>query len=171
MLSLVVPARASFSCRLTEQLGNPQINSNPNFWEDFGKIAENGSDRDLGDLLRKYGVDERSDAPSSGAVDRRAAAPAKPAFQMSRTAATELDRLPPGLRRKANDFLELARKGPTEMFRELRQNRGGWQLEKLQGEQGMSVRINQGYRVVFKELADHTIDIVRISKTATHGGH
>lgn len=166
-------ATANFSCHLTQQLGNPKVSSDAKFWEEFGEISERGSDRELAELLRKYEVDPRvSSRPVS--LERRAAgAPASPAYQMSHTAKSELKSLQPALRDKADEFLQLAKGGSADLYAKLRANQGRWQLERLSGRQSdlQSVRLNQGYRVVFRERSDKSIEIVNFSKTATHGGH
>ncbi len=163
---------ANFSCRLTQQLGNPAISSNAKFWEEFGRISENGSDRELASLLQKYEVDARSPNSSPNRERRSVDVPSRAAFQLNQVARNELRNLQPAIRDKANEFLELAKGGSPNLFAQLRNNQGRWQLEKLNGKKSdlHSVRLNQGYRVVFRERPDRSIEIVNFSKTATHGG-
>lgn len=169
---------AGYSCHLTEQLGNPSIANNAKFWEEFGKISERGSDRELAELLKRYEVDARE---SSGSVDRSSSeanrrelgpvASAAPAYRMNHTAQKELSKLQPNLRNHANDFLELAKGGRAQLYAELRKNQSSWKLEKLRGGEGFSARLNNGYRVQWSEGPNDSIEITHFSKTSTHGGH
>jgi hypothetical protein len=165
-----LPSYAGFSCRLAQRLGDPRIANDANFWEDFGRISDRGNDRELADLLRRHGIDDRGGGRPD--VPARGGTPQRTPIQMNQTATRELRLLQPGLREKAEEFMQLARGGSSDLFAQLRQNQGRWQLERLSGMNGLhSVRLNQGYRAVFRARNDGSIEIVNFSKTATHGGH
>lgn len=165
---------AGFSCHLTQQLGNPKVTGDAKFWEEFGRISDKGNDRELADLLKRYDVDARANSAPVGAtaqIERRAVIPSGPAYRMNHTAQKELKKLQPNLRDRASEFLEIAKTGRSKLYAELRKNQSSWEFEKLNGNLGYSARLNGGYRVQWTEGANDSIEILRFSKTATHGGH
>lgn len=173
-LLFCVVSLANFSCHLTQQLGNPKIASDAKFWEEFGRISDKGSDRELADLLKRYNVDARtSSAPARNAAqgERRAVAPAGPAYRMNNAAQKDLKKLQPNVRSRASEFLELAKGGRSDLYAALRRNQSSWEFKKLKADEGYSVRLDGGYRVQWIERPGDSIEIIHIDKTSTHGGH
>lgn len=163
-------ANANFSCRMTEHFGNPALANNAKFWEDVGEVSANGGgDRELANLLKKYGVDERQDSMIVATERRRTPPPpTAPAYQLARKATKELETLRPSLRVKANDFLELARQGRSTFYKGLRNNQERWRLHHLEGGREQSANLDNGYRAIFRERDDGVIEVLRFSKTASH---
>lgn len=160
-------------CLLTEALRDPKFSSNEKFWEEYGKLSAQKrlSDDELKNLIHKHGGSLEGESKNTSSLN-----PKESAFKPSNTlhihskAESEIQKLSPILRKKVDEFLELAVK--PSGFDEIRQNAGRWHLEKLTkakdvGDNIYTVRLNSGYRVLF-ERKDNTIEILRVNKEPIH---
>ncbi len=89
-------------------------------------------------------------------------------FEFTKKAAKDFDNLQPYLQKKCNEFTD-----ELKTVDDARHVGALWALEKLSssqdfGSETYSIRLNQGYRVVFTIEDDHSVIIQRISKTLTH---
>ncbi|MGZ3768691.1 MAG: type II toxin-antitoxin system RelE family toxin [Bdellovibrio sp.] len=151
-------------CLLNEALKNPNLNSNPKFWEEFSKLSEKGtpSDRDLETLVNKYsGTATNLSTSNPGVAFGKALK-----ISVHSNAEKEISSLPKNLRSKVDEFLEIATKPGG--LKEIRENPGRWHLEKLKKDNSHTVRLNGGYRILF-ENDDEVLKILRVNREQIHG--
>lgn len=159
-----VPTWAS-ECLLNEALKNPALNSNPKFWEDLSQLSEKGkpSDDQVTALIARHGGKvERTSGPSSEGSFLK-----KPtSLSVAHKAEKEIHALPKNLRAKVDEFLEIALKSGG--MQEIRENPGRWHLEKLNGTKAHTVRLNDGYRILF-DYSDEGLKVLRVNREQIHG--
>lgn len=155
-------------CGLEAALRDPNIASNPQFWEDYSKLPSTEDTKAVGDLLRKYGHHDAG----GGVTPAQATTAHNPnrslSLNVDKKAEREIAHLPPNLKSKVDDFVTTISK-PGGVL-EVRNNPGRYHLEKLSqfGENAYSVRLNDGYRVLF-DMTDAEFSIRRVNKGQIHG--
>lgn len=179
-------AHGSLSCKMLKLLEAPEFRENASFWEGFAKISAKGepSEANLLKLLEQHGIKPNS-SPARGDSDDQASAahgskrkvtlstPPSAPYSLNSQAAKDLAKIQSqhGLKSKFEEFLKSIPNGAKDLSH-LKDHSNGWKLEKLSsaqfGEHHYSVRLNQGYRVVFEAAADGQVVIKHISKTVTH---
>lgn len=165
---LILSTSAGFAsqCLLNEALKDPKLSGNAKFWEELSELNAKGkvSDQKLKELISKY----------DGNIVSPAAAPVSPAMfaksarlTIQSKAEKEIKVLPKGLKGKVDEFLDIALK-PRGM-QELRSNPGRWNLEhiKAEGPNTYSVRLNDGYRVLF-DFKDDALQVRRVNREQIH---
>lgn len=169
-LLVSVVASANPSCEGLQKL-KPALRDNPNFWNAYAEKPPR-NDAELQKFIENF---EKEHHPTNATAVAHAAndVPTGPRYRLTQSANKDLKKISsqPGLRMKLDQFLQLAHKDQKTFYHELRSQPGKWSLEKIREFDGYSVRLNDGYRVVFRETEDGMIDIINFSKTATHGGH
>ena len=164
-----MPTRAA-DCLLQEALKNSKLNSNPQFWEELNQLSANGqpSNHSLNSLIEKYsgkGTELKNNSSSLEVVEKIKNSPLR--YSLEKKAEKEIRALPPNLRIKADEFLEVAlRPGGLQ---ELGNNPGRWNFEKLiqHGKNAYTVRLNGGYRILF-DIEDKELKIRRVNKGQIH---
>ena len=166
---LVVISTSSFAglrCDLASKLGDPKIVSNLDFWEEFNKLQASGKlhDRDLESLFKKYGVDSNGSAPSVPSV-----AQSRPfSYSTTSKADKDLKKLPNNLRKNYEEFMSIM--SDRDGFKALYDNPGRWHYEKLKAQDNLhTVRLNGGYRVLFKKVDDgNGIEVLEVNRDSIH---
>jgi len=157
-------AKASDNCILSAALKDPKIANNPQFWNDYAKINSSklSSDKEVELLLEKYKLSLQS-APNS----RAEFSPSRK-FNIQHKAEKEIQHLPKNLHQKLDEFIATAT--ASKGLKDLLDNPGRWHYEKLPqfGSKAHSVRLNDGYRVLF-DVTDDVIEIRRVNKGQIHG--
>lgn len=152
-------------CLLSEALKDPQLSANEEFWREYGALSpkEQASDSHLKALVSKYRSADRTVGPSATPNAVRVLN-----LAIQNKAEKEIKVLPPNLKQKVDEFLSVALKAGG--IKEIRDNPGRWHLEKLPqfGESAYSVRLNDGYRVLFDAGPD-AIEVRRVNKGQIHG--
>ncbi len=159
------------SCSLSDVLKDPALSQNAAFWDDYAKLAGKGepSEMKMQALVEKY-------KGSAGSSKSTATAAAKSDFKASSTyrvqakAEKEIKALPKNLNGKVDEFIELATKPGG--IQEIRNNPGRWHYEKLAqfGDNAHSVRLSDGYRILFDYDKDtNHFEIRRVNKGQIHG--
>lgn len=90
---------------------------------------------------------------------------------LTKSAEKDLSHLQPYLHEKYNEFIR-----DVESVDTISHLPHHWKLEKMNQQEifmvpTYSIRINHGYRVFFQLGQAHTVNIIAISKTLSHGGH
>lgn len=168
LISIIsVPAGAT-DCLLNQALKDPNLSSNPKFWEDLSQLSEKGkpSDQAVKALIARHGghIDGSDTRTNAGAPSFN-----KPvSLIMDHKAEKEIHALPKNLKSKVDEFLEVALK-PGGMH-ELHENPGRWHLEKIvqEGNKAHTVRLNDGYRILF-DYSDDGLKVRRVNKGQIHG--
>lgn len=154
-------------CGLEAALKDPKIANNAAFWEEYSKLPSTEDAKAVGELLRKYGHQESGAGNAAqGAISKN---PAKSlSLKVDRKAEKEIAHLPSNLRAKIDEFTASMIK-PGGVL-EVRNNPGRYHLERLTqfGEHAYSVRLNDGYRVLF-DMTDTEFSIRRVNKGQIHG--
>lgn len=157
-------AQASESCLLNEALKDPTIANNPQFWEDYAKINSSklSSEKEVELLLAKYKLSANTATTSATEFS-----PSRK-INIQHKAEKEIQHLPKNLHQKLDEFISTAT-GPHGL-KDLLDNPGRWHYEKLPqfGSKAHSVRLNDGYRVLF-DVTDDGIEIRRVNKGQIHG--
>lgn len=152
-------------CFLNEALKNPELNSNPKFWEELSRISRKGkpSDGEVQSLINQYtSLGAKISEPTNVGSFQKSLS----IFVHSK-AEKEINSLPKNLKARVDEFLQLATK-PGGM-KELRENPGRWHLEKLKaGNNSHTVRLNDGYRVLFEHDSEG-LRILRVNREQIHG--
>lgn len=156
------------SCILSDALKDPALSGNEKFWAEYGKLSpkDQHSDIALKALIDKY------QGASAGAAQTTSAASTAGSNGLKLTiqhkAEKEIKHLQKHLKEKVDEFLEIALK-PGGM-QEIRNNPGRWHYERLSqfGDHAHSVRLNNGYRVLF-DLDGDTIEVRRVNAAQIHG--
>ena len=156
------------SCLLSEALKDPVVSGNEKFWAEYGKLSlkDQHSEVALKALIEKY---QRADAEvmqTTSVANMAGRGGLKLGIQ--HRAEKEIKHLPKHLKEKVDEFLEMALK-PGGM-QEIRNNPGRWHYEKLSqfGDHAHSVRLNNGYRVLF-DLNGDAIEVRRVNAAQIHG--
>lgn len=156
----------SSSCLLSKALKDQSLNSDPKFWEEYSKLVSSGksSDEAIKSLQSKF-QGQRSPSSSQNKSISTSESPRR--FSFNKRAEQEMNKLPKNLKKKVDEFLDIALK--PKGFSEIRDNPGRWHWEKLKqfGPNAQSVRVNGGYRILF-DLKDDQIIIREINKGHIH---
>ena len=173
LILVTAPVCASaMSCELAELMNHPAVRDNAAFWQEFGSHGDI-NDETLRNLFRKYDVD-------SPVVERRVVARAEattqasasgPRFTLAKQAIKDSRSLRPALKKDLDEFLTYAKEGVGGLQRELRRNPGKWNYKQLTGRFGSdihSARLDDGYRVVFRQNEDGLVEILNIDNSTTH---
>ncbi len=149
-------------CLMSEALKDAKLAKNDKFWEEYGALAAKGDvpDAEMKALIEKYGG-------LSSASKVTATAPVEKSFKLTvqSKAEKEIKTLAPALKNKVDEFLDTALK-PGGM-QEIRNNPGRWHLEKLNGTDAYTVRLNDGYRVLFQVEGD-SLKVLRVNAAQIH---
>ncbi len=158
-------------CLLQEALKNPKLNSNPQFWEELSQLSANGqpSNHSINTLIEKYAgksAELRNNSSSLEITEKLKKSPIN--YSLEKKAEKEIKALPPNLKGKVDEFLEIALR-PGGM-QEIGNNPGRWNFEKIieQGKNAYTVRLNDGYRILF-DLEDKDLTLRRVNKGQIHG--
>lgn len=156
--------QASESCLLNEALKDPTIANNPQFWEDYAKINSSklSSEKEIELLVAKYKLSLKATTKPTAEFN-----PSRK-VNIQHKAEKEIQHLPKNLHQKLDEFISTAT-GPHGL-KDLLDNPGRWHYEKLPqfGSKAHSVRLNDGYRVLF-DVTDDGIEIRRVNKGQIHG--
>ncbi|HLT22723.1 MAG TPA: hypothetical protein VKZ84_04740 [Bacteriovoracaceae bacterium] len=154
------------SCLLTDALKDPALSNNEKFWEDYSALVSKGmnSDAALKQLHSKFQTAPKVSSSTGVAVGN----PHARRLKYNKRAENELRTLPKNLKKKVDEFLEIAM--APRGFAKIRNNPGRWHWEKIPqfGPDAQSVRLNGGYRVLF-DLKDNELVIREINKGHIHG--
>ncbi len=154
------------SCLLTEALKDPVLSNNEKFWEDYSALVSKGvnSDVALRQLHSKFQTSPKVNSSPGVAVGN----PHARRLSYNKRAQNELKTLPKNLKKKVDEFIEIAL--APRGFAEIRNTPGRWHWEKIPqfGPDAQSVRLNGGYRVLF-DLKDNELIIREINKGHIHG--
>jgi plasmid maintenance system killer protein len=152
---------AASSCLLSEALKDPALSNNAKFWEEYGQLSpkDQNSDLALKALIEKFKSTQGTvpaSAPTSVASNTVADNKAL-SLSVDHKAEKEIKHLQPGLKKKVDEFLDVALKPGG--IQEIRSNPGRWHYEKLPefGPNAHSVRLNAGYRVLFDLDGDNIV--------------
>jgi plasmid maintenance system killer protein len=158
------------NCSLASALKDPELSQNPAFWEDYAKISGKGEpgEAQMQALIEKYkGSKSSSSAAASAAkTDFKASA----TYRVQTKAEKEIKSLPKNLHGKVDEFIDLATQPGG--IQEIRNNPGRWHYEKLAqfGDNAHSVRLSDGYRILFDYDKDtNHFEIRRVNKGQIHG--
>ncbi|MBX2989347.1 MAG: hypothetical protein KF802_15775 [Bdellovibrionaceae bacterium] len=168
ILLISLEGRAKNNCLLAEALRDPKLSSNMDFWREYAALNERSkgavAEADLQRLTSKYRV-----SGAAAATPPSAFVPSTSRLDVHHRARKEINDLPGHLRQKVDEFLATALQ-PGGMT-QIRANRGRWNFEKLNqfGQDSYSVRLNDGYRVLF-DLKGDELTIRRVNKGQIHGG-
>lgn len=164
VLTCTILAQASDSCLLNEALKDPGIANNPQFWEDYAKINSSklSSEKEVELLLEKYKLSLKSATTTTAEFS-----PSRK-LNVQHKAEKEILHLPKNLHQKLDEFIATAT--APHGLKDLLDNPGRWNYEKLPqfGNKAHSVRLNDGYRVLF-DVTDDGIEIRRVNKGQIHG--
>lgn len=165
----IATAFASNSCFINDILKDPQISNDQNFWKNYDQLLTQGQSHEKAlelsylEHTKKKSQDQKvqsSDNRNSNAKDRA------PKIDISKKGRQEIDRLSPQLKKKVDEFLDLA--ATPNGLREIRNNPGRWNFEELNYKAGMyTVRLNGGYRILF-ELKNDVLSIKEVNKGNIH---
>lgn len=162
--SLLICYEASaIDCNLMKYLTHPALSDKVQFWEDYGKLSHSGklSDRTLGDLLKKYGVEAKAEVPVQPKIIRE---PIN--YSTARKADKDISTLSPGLRKNYEEFMTLM--SDKSGIKELYANPGRWHMEKIKRFNDVySVRLNGGVRVLFK-LEKNDLTVMEVNAAKVH---
>lgn len=159
--------QASASCLLSDAMKDPKLSGNSEFWEDYSKLSAKGNvpDKDLQQLITKHTQQNSSvsnDKISSGAVGQAYR------LNINSQAKKDISRLSKNLKDKMDDFMDLAVQ--KDGLKKIRDNPGSWRLEKVIENRRTyhTVRLNDGYRVLFDYDSSGELKIFSVSKSVTH---
>lgn len=153
-------------CFLENSLSDPALKNNTEFWIEITKLRETGKYNDfhIQELIAKHGG---SRTESTSVKVANASVKTVP-IEIHKKAQKEIARLPKHLKKHFDEFMELAT--TPEGLKNLQQNRNKWNYEKLAqfGDHAHSVRLNDGYRVLF-DKTDTGIAVRAVNKGDIHG--
>lgn len=156
---------AGSSCSLSDILKNKEIANNPEFWEDYAKINP-ADEKAIEKLTQKYSADNKKESLSSQNVDVSSNAD----FIYQDKKIENKIKSNPGIKKKYEEFISLLKENPD--MRIFYKQAGKWRLEKMTHdynfENTYTVRLNDGYRVLFTKLKDGTVQIIEVDKSTTH---
>ena len=145
-------------------LKDQKLASNDKFWADFEKELKNGTPENVAieKVYKKYTTPSSDNNAASTNVKTTSALD----FSITRKAQLEINKLPPNLKKKTDEFLELI--STKEGFHEIKSNPGRWNYEPLNyAKDTYSVRLNGGYRVLFEQKNGQLI-IKEVNKNDIH---
>ena len=158
-------ATASQLCTLNDILKDPAISQNADFWEAYSKKNGKLSETELQELANKYrGLSEARPQPSSATSSFKERA----SLKVDHQAQKEVRKLPPKLQDKFDEFLDSVQ--GAEGIQALYSNPGRWHYEKVKehGPHAHTVRLNDGYRVLF-DFDEQGVTVRRVNKGQIHG--
>lgn len=139
-------AISGLRCDLIKKLEDPLIKSNAKFWEGYAELSSKNqlNDKTLSDLLALHKAESKaSESVSSLSPTLRTST--------SKRAEKELAELPTkAMKKNFEEFMDIMN---GEGLKEFYKNPGRWHLEHMKKyPEGnvFSVRLNKGYRVLFK---------------------
>lgn len=158
-------------CALDAALRDPNIANNPQFWEEYSKLPSTEDSKAVENLLRKFGHQEsHQNGPQTTTTSSSAGkSPSRSmSLNIDKKAEKEIAHLPSNLKSKLDEFVSsMTKPGGVQ---EVRNNPGRYHLERLSqfGDHAYSVRLNDGYRVLF-DMTDSDFTIRRVNKGQIHG--
>jgi len=165
IFALASAARAGTGCKMAEILKDPQLASNSQLWTRIADLhvqyGDQVPDSVLADIIKEF---RKLPVKMEQKVVAAARFMESPRLSVSKAAMKEIENLPQSLRGKVDEFLEAALK--PDGFREFYNNPGRWHFEQVR--EGMTVRLNSGYRVLFR-VKDSIVEILRVNKGQIHG--
>lgn len=166
------PALAS-KCYIAEAMGDRALKNNVAFWDEYGVLVAHGlaDEARVLALARKYNPRFATDVPQTRSASAAPATSARTpirAVSHHRRAQQEIERLQPLIKKRYNHFLETLQ-GPDGV-QAFYKNPGSWHYERLieYGKDAHSVRLNEGFRVLFDVLEDGQVLIRQVNKTIGH---
>lgn len=166
---LLTNAQASNQCLINEILKDTEISNDQAFWKRYEQLLSDGQSHEKAlELSYLERSNHKSVNQNNSQKNDSQDTPNVPAFKVaiSKKGQIELDRLAPQLKKKAEEFLEIA--SSPNGLREIRHNPGRWHLEELHYRANMfSVRLNDGYRILF-ELKNDILTIKEVNKGSIH---
>lgn len=185
ILSARLALAADVSCQAFSQIP-PELSGNGEFWALIGDLSAKNqlTDEKVQELITQFthktapltkaeGVPEAS--PRAIVAHKDKGQKVKATFsaskvELDRKAVKSLKSLQPSLQVKVKEFIDEVGDEGMQSLSKFRNGR--WQLEKLEeagyGPNAYSVRVNHGYRIVFRSDATGALKITDISKTLTH---
>ena len=152
------------TCYMSLTLKNPKLANNEKLWADFEKELKAGTPESVAieKVYKKHSQENLGKQSTSTPAKTKSSLD----FSISKKAQIELNKLPPNLRKKTDEFIELI--STKEGFNELKSNPGRWNYEALNfAKDTYSVRLNGGYRVLF-EIKNDLLTIKEINKNDIH---
>lgn len=151
------------TCYMSLTLKDPELSGNAQLWKEFQTEVKKGkSEKEvIANLYKKYKKTKPEDLKIES---QKSKTPLD--VKIEKKAQIEINRLSPALRKKADDFLELAH--TKEGLADIKANPGRWHFEGLKFKKDYySVRINEGFRIMF-ELKNDTISVKEVNKNDIH---
>lgn len=159
--------QASASCLLSDAMKDPKLSGNSEFWEDYSKLSAKGNvpDKDLQNLITKH-----SKQSSLNTENKTSPSISNQAYRLNinSQAKKDISRLSKNLKDKMDDFMDIAVQ--KDGLKKIRDNPGSWRLEKVIENRKTyhTVRLNDGYRVLFDYDSSGELKIFSVSKSVTH---
>lgn len=166
---LLISFEASASCLLTDALKDPQLSGNAKFWEEYSTLSAKGqiSDKDMQSLIAKHTKSAENHSSSSNTAAKSEKTIAYQ-LKLNSQAQKDVSRLSKNLKEKMDEFMDLAVQ--KNGLQKIRENPGRWRLEKVieNHRTYQTVRLNDGYRVLFDVDASGELKIFGVNKSVTH---
>ena len=165
---LLVSFEVSASCLLTDALKDPKLSGNARFWEEYSDLSAKGniSDKDMQSLIAKH--TKSSDVKSTNTTPVKSEKMVAHPLKLNSQAQKDVSRLTKNLREKMDEFMDLAVQ--KNGLQKIRENPGRWRLEKVieNHRTYQTVRLNDGYRVLFDIDPTGEVKIFGVNKSVTH---
>lgn len=167
-LLLLISFNASASCLLTDALKDPKLSGNAQFWEEYSDLSAKGniSDKDMQSLIAKHSKSSETKTTTSTTVKSEKTVAYQ--LKLNSQAQKDVSRLTKNLKEKMDEFMDLAVQ--KNGLQKIRENPGRWRLEKVieNHRTYQTVRLNDGYRVLFDVDASGEVKIFGVNKSVTH---
>lgn len=173
------------NCLITDAIKDPNLQNNPNFWNDLATLQSKGksgdiSDSDLKRLIEKYTTSNpkppQTTSPSltENSHPRNNNNPSPISFSntysLQPRAKKEIAKLQPNVKKKLDEFLDTI-VGPNG-FESIRQAPGSWNLhevKKTHGPNAYTIRLDNNIRVLFDwDKTNHEILIREVNRDRIH---
>lgn len=171
LISLLQVATALASnCFINDILKDPQISNDQNFWKRYDQFLTQGQSHEKA-LELSYQEHTKKKAQDQTKLQNNSSKNNQshdriPKIEISKKGRQEIDRLTPQLKKKVDEFLDLA--ATPNGLREIRNNPGRWNYEELNYKANMfTVRLNGGYRILF-EYKNDILVIKEVNKGNIH---
>lgn len=152
------------TCYMSLTLKDPKLANNEKLWADFEKELKTGTPESVAieKVYKKHSQDNSGKQSTSTPTKTKSSLD----YSFSKKAQIELSKLPPNLRKKTDEFIELI--STKEGLQDLKSNPGRWNYEALNyAKDTYSVRLNGGYRILF-EIKNDLLTIKEINKNDIH---